>query len=163
MALTADIYDPKGRQKVVLVDSNGNPIFRASSGAIPTENVNPELFQTSGPITLLNAASAPGASGAQNCQNFKNHTVVFTVATIETNVVVELLGSVDGVTFATIPLDNTAVATCAITLNRATITANGSYVFTAKNTKFKEIKANFVSESGSPSTAVVSAVYHGGN
>lgn len=92
----------------------------------------------------------------------RNHTMQVLVASIGTDVVVELEGSHDGTNFFDIPLDSeTPVTGLAVTLNRATITANGTYALIAKNTVLKFIRLHLVSiNTGSPT---VDSVYHGVN
>ena len=104
--------------------------------------------------------TAVGLTDATKVRGMKNHSFQVTVAAINTNVVIGLQGSTDGTSFGELSLDNTAVATSAITLNRATITSNGTYIYTVKNTSLHSVKFNFISES-SGTDATLDVVYIG--
>lgn len=106
--------------------------------------------------------TAPGATAVANTGLYSNHTFQVTVATIDTNVIVEVLGSLDNSHWFTATLDNTAVANLALSGNRATITSNGTYELRLSHFKAKFLKLNFVSESGG-TAATIDAVYCGGD
>ena len=83
------------------------------------------------------------------------------VASINTNVVVNVDGSMDGTNFFTVPLVNTAVASLALSANLATITANGTYLLQASG-KMKYVRLTWVSEAGG-TAATLDVVYFGGS
>jgi len=119
-------------------------------------------FYRDNTFTTLTGAP-PEATASFDVIGFKQHAMAVTIATIDTNVIVELEGSHDGTLFFDLPLDSeTPVTGLAVTTNRATITANGTYVLLVKDTPIKHIRLNFVSESGG-TDATVTAVYHGSN
>lgn len=99
--------------------------------------------------TNITQLTAPGVSAWIATGKATMHTLVFTVAAINTNVVLRAEGSIDGVT--------------AFNLNVAevdtTITANGTRAFRF-NGALTHIRLNFVSESGGV-TATIDAKYLG--
>lgn len=103
---------------------------------------------------------AAGVTGATKVKGIRNHTFQVTVAAINTNVIVSVDGSADGTSFGELTMDSTAVTGLAITTNRATITANGTYIITVKNTPLHSVKFNFISESGG-AAATLDVVYYG--
>lgn len=104
--------------------------------------------------------TAAGLTSATKVRGMKNHTFQVTVAAINTNVIVGLSGSTDGISFGELTMDNGAVVTSALTNSRATITANGTYLYTVKNTSLHSVKFNFISETGG-TAATVDVVYLG--
>jgi len=93
--------------------------------------------------------TAPGNSNTINTAAYNNHTVVYKVASINTNVVVRLEGSVNGTDFAN--LDE---------VGDTTITANGTYGFKLSNSAITSMRLVFVSESGG-TTATIDGSYYG--
>ena len=74
-----------------------------------------------------------------------NYSMFVTVATINTNVVVRLDGSLDGTNFAPV-------------ITGQTITGNGTYFYSLQNTPLKNIQPVFVSESGGTAAVVTFAL-----
>jgi len=107
------------------------------------------------------AISAPADGTAVDTRNLLNHTFAVTVAAINTNVIVGVSGSPDGTNYAECTLQNTAVANLAITANRATITANGTYLLQVSG-KFESMLLDWISETGG-TAATVAVKYVGGN
>lgn len=90
-----------------------------------------------------------------------NHVFQVTVAAINTNVIVEASGSNDGTSFGVMTLDSTAVTGISgIANNRATITANGTYLLNVRNTPTPYTRFTFVSETGG-SAATIDVKYLG--
>lgn len=104
--------------------------------------------------------TAAGLTPSTRVRGIKNHTFGVTLANKNTNVIVSVNGSADGTSFGELTIENTAVAGLAITNNRATITANGTYIITVKNTPLHSVKFNFISESGG-TAATLDVVYYG--
>ena len=75
--------------------------------------------------------TAAGSTASTEVSNLSQHSFQVKVASINTNVVVNVDGSMDGTNFFTVPLVNTAVASLALSANLATITANGTYLLQA--------------------------------
>lgn len=73
------------------------------------------------------------------------YTMIVTVATINTNVVVRLEGSIDGTNYAPIIADQT-------------ISANGTTVYSVGGRPVKYIRPRFVSESGGTAAVVTFSV-----
>jgi len=88
------------------------------------------------------------------------HSFQLKLANKVTNVIVGIVGSLDGTNFFEVPLVNTAVAGCAITTNRCTITVDGTYVLKCQG-KYKELRFDFISEAGG-ATATLDVRYFGG-
>ena len=83
-----------------------------------------------------------GTSLAVTQNNFfatKSYTLIAVVASIGTNVVVRLEGSIDGTNYAPIIADKT-------------ITSNGSHAYNVNGMPVKFIRANFVSKNGGSPT-----------
>ena len=102
---------------------------------------------------------APGNSDEFNVEGSSLHTAEVTVASINTNVVVQLEGSVDGTNFMILPLEGAVVSGLSITANVATITANGTYLLYVKDVALKEIRLKFVSESGGTAATIDTKFY----
>lgn len=105
---------------------------------------------------------APGVTDEVSVEGAKNHTTSVTVASINTNVLLQVEGSVDGTNYFKLPLEDVVVSGLAITSNVATITANGTYLLYVKDVTIKNIRTNFVSESGG-TAATIDVLYLGGN
>jgi hypothetical protein len=96
--------------------------------------------------TLSAPAVGTALQVAQN--NFfstKDYTLIVTVASVNTNVVVRLEGSVDGTNYAPI-------------IANQTITANGTTVYSVSGRPVKWIRTNFVSETGGTAATVTFSV-----
>ena len=99
----------------------------------------------------VNAAlTAPGTGNllqvaVNNLFSTTDYTLIVTVATIDTNVVVQLNGSIDGTNFAPI-------------IAPQTISANGSFVYSVSGRPVKYVRPEFVSESGGTAAVVTFAV-----
>jgi len=107
--------------------------------------------------------TAPGLTSAVDVEGISEHGIAIKVAAVDTNVIVETLGSFDGTNFFAIPLGVPVAAVAATGLTaaagRATITVNGTYVL-HYSLPLKNIKCSFVSEAGGTS-ATVDFVYRG--
>lgn len=92
---------------------------------------------------------AAGSTDHIHVPGARNHVFQLLLAAVNTNVIVEIQGSHDGTNFGVLSMDNTAVTgVSGISANRATITANGTYFFVAKNVTTPYVRFTFVSESG---------------
>ena len=92
------------------------------------------------------ALSAPGSGTAlqvavNNTFSIKDYTLIATIASVNTNVIVRLDGSVDGTNYAPIISDKT-------------ITTNGSHSYHVHGSPVKWIRPEFVSESGGTAATV---------
>jgi hypothetical protein len=138
-------------------DTFGRPISKEinlSTQAAQVENVSsiPTMTQK---VTGITQLTATGNTSSINVEDYALYGYTFTVASINTNVIVGLVGSVDGTNFAELPLENTAVTGASITNNRVTITANGTYIIYSK-APISEVQFDFISESGG-TTATIDA------
>lgn len=102
------------------------------------------IFSTSPELT------APGFGttvevGVNDLCSTKAYSLVTTVASINTNVVIRLEGSIDGTNFGPI-------------INDQTITANGTTIFSVGDRPVKFIRPRFVSESGGTAAVVTFSV-----
>ena len=94
--------------------------------------------------------SAPAVGTAlqvavNNLFSTKDYTLIVTVASVNTNVVVRLEGSVDGTNYAPI-------------IANQTITANGTTIYSVSGRPVKWIRTNFVSETGGTAATVTFSV-----
>lgn len=94
--------------------------------------------------------TAPGTVDALETQrghtfNTKNYVLFVTVATINTNVVVALEGSIDGTNYSKI-------------IANQTITADGTFHYSIADNPVKYIRPVFVSESGGTTATVLFSV-----
>jgi hypothetical protein len=94
--------------------------------------------------------SAPGDGNllqvaVNNTFSTTDYTLIVKVATIDTNVIVQLNGSIDGTTFVPI-------------IGPQTITANGNYVYSVASRPVKYVRPEFVSESGGTAATVAFSV-----
>lgn len=120
--------------------------------------VAPGILTYSKTFTQLVAA---GSTDHIHVPGVKNHTFQLLLASSDTNVIVEIQGSHDGTNFGVLTMDNTAVTgVSGISSNRATITADGTYLFTAKNVSVPYVRFTFVSESGG-AAATLDVKYEG--
>jgi hypothetical protein len=95
---------------------------------------------------LSSGLTAPGSGNAYtidlpNRSAPTNYSVITVVTAINTNVVVRLDGSIDGINFAPV-------------ITGQTITGNGAHFYTLQNTPLKAIQPVFVSESGGTDAVV---------
>lgn len=95
-----------------------------------------------GSITTL---TSPGTSVAVDVAGSQNGVVAVTIGTIDTNVVVSIQGSIDGVNWFEIASDQT-------------FTSNGSYYFTWNSIPLTDVRVNFESESGGTNATVDASV-----
>ncbi len=103
--------------------------------------------------------TATGNTDAVSVEGAEDHTSQITVAAINTNVVVQLEGTVDGTNFFILPLEGVVISGLAITANVATITANGTYLLYVKDVAIKQIRLKFVSESGGTAATIDTKFY----
>jgi len=100
--------------------------------------------------TIFDISPALTASGLGNLLQVavndlfrtSDYTLIAIVSNINTNVVVRLDGSIDGINFAPI-------------IANQTITANGPFVFSVSGRPVKWVRPSFVSESGGTSAQVI--------
>ena len=106
--------------------------FRDTVFSTDTELAQPQLG------TLTQVAE-------NNLLSTKDYTLIVTVTNINTNVVVQLDGSIDNTNFAQI-------------IGAQTITANGQYVYCVSGRPVKFVRPRFVSESGGTAALVTLSV-----
>jgi hypothetical protein len=102
-------------------------------------------------ITQLTAA---GNTVATNVSNYDIIGYSFTVASINTNVVVQIEATIDDSNWFTAPLRNTSVADMSIANQQATVSANGTYFLTLDNVKASQVRFDFVSETGGTAATI---------
>lgn len=103
--------------------------------------------------------TATGNTDSVSVEGSRDHTAQLTIASINTNVVVQLEGSVDGTNFFILPLEGVVISGLAITANVATITANGTYLLYVKDVAITKIRLKFVSESGGTAATIDTKFY----
>ena len=111
-------------------------VTNVADGALRTQKVTG--------ITQLTAAGQTAGQDVSLC-TYYGYTV--TVASINTNVIVGLQGTIDGSNWSELTLKNTAVTGLSISSNRCTITANGTYLIWSE-APVSLVRFNFISESG---------------
>lgn len=140
------------------IDASGNvraggAAYDAATGtnqvSVVNNAVTSRIKQTS--ITQLTAA---GQTVATNVSSFKNVGYSFTVASINTNVVVGMQGTIDDSNWFEMSLDSTAVTGASYLANRVTITANGTYYIYARNVNVSQVRFNFISELGGTAATI---------
>ena len=94
--------------------------------------------------------TAPGFSEHVRCDKYIHHTIQYTIASVDTNVVLRAEGSIDGVNWFNLASDGSDV----------TETTNGTDAFTVTNMAIRYIRLRFVSESGG-TAATIDARYIG--
>lgn len=98
------------------------------------------IFDVSAPLT------APGVGNSlqvavNNLFSTRDYTMIVTVANINTNVVVQLEGSIDGTNYATMIGENT-------------ITVNGNFIYSVTGRPVKWIRPRFATEAGGTDAVV---------
>ena len=88
--------------------------------------------------------TAPGNGTAADVKWKRNHVMAFTVASIDTNVVVRMEGSIDGTSFFNLNSQD----------SDTTITSNGTTCLYVDNIPLKHIRPVFVSESGGTAATI---------
>jgi hypothetical protein len=102
------------------------------------------IFSTSTALTEAGLGTTVEV-GVNDLCSTRAYTLIVTVATINTNVVVRLEGSIDGTNYAPIIADQT-------------ITANGTTVYSVGDRPVKYVRPRFVSESGGTAAVVTFSV-----
>lgn len=108
----------------------------------------------------ISQLSEPSTSSMIDTGASVSHTFQVTVANINTNVVLNLLGSVDGISAGILIPDTGVVTGSAISNGVITITANGTYIYKIMNNPLTSVAVKFVSESGG-TDATVNVKYMG--
>lgn len=148
-----DLFIGSQAARMFLQDSGIIDGYNPSLAALDVNEIAPAITQFT-KITGIAQLTAPGSTAGVTVNGMGVYGYTFTVAAIGTNVIVGLTGTIDGTNYAELPLDNTAVATAAITLNRMTITANGTYTIYS-SAPVDEARFTWVSEStGTPTIDV---------
>lgn len=94
--------------------------------------------------------TAPGSTTGLEVIAYKDHTFQYTVATINTNVVSRIEGSLDNTNWYTLSAAD------------ITVTGNGTYYISVQDRRTKYIRYTFVSETGG-TDAKVNVKYFGSN
>lgn len=102
------------------------------------------IFSTSTQLSAAGTGTLVEVAVNDLCST-RSYTLIVTVASINTNVVVRLEGSIDGTNFAPIITDQT-------------ITGNGTTVYSVADRPVKWVRPRFVSESGGTDALVTFSV-----
>lgn len=102
------------------------------------------IFQT-GPVLTAPDLGTLTQVAVNNLFSTDTYTLIVTVTNINTNVVVQLDGSIDGTNFVQV-------------IGPQTITANGQYVYSVSGRPVKFIRPRFVSESGGTAAEVLFSI-----
>lgn len=134
-----------------------NETVNTALNAMNVTDVSPAELITMGPLPP-EAFTAPGSSDARDVEEFSAFGYAVTVSTIDTSVLVDIIGSNDNTNYSTLEMSNAALPGGAVTANQMTITANGTYVIWAR-TPIKYIKFRFVSEIGGTAAAISTSLF----
>ena len=93
--------------------------------------------------TKFTQLTAVGSTEALKVSSKQNFSCSYTVASIDTNAVVRLEGSLDGTNFFNLDENGDT-----------TITSDGTYAMNVYNTPLEEIRFTFVSESGGTAVTI---------
>ena len=121
--------------------------FSFGSEATEIEDVAPAEFAPFKPVAM-DQLSAPGVTDEIETLDFNRASAAIVVATIDTNAVFRLEGSMDGTKWFPIAIEDTSVTGLAISGAEATITANGPFYLVSEKISCNFARARFVSESG---------------
>jgi len=98
------------------------------------------IFSTESTLSAP-AAGTPLQVAVNNTFSTSAYTLIVTVASVDTNVIIKLEGSVDGTNYAPI-------------IANQTITANGTTVYSVSGRPVKWLRTNWVSEAGGTAATV---------
>jgi hypothetical protein len=104
--------------------------------------VPPDIFFNTYPVLTAPASGAITSVYQPPTIVAKNYTLFVTVASIDTNVIIALDGSIDGTNWSKV-------------IANTTITANGTTHYTVANHPLRYIRPIFVSESGGTAATVL--------
>lgn len=138
-------YEPYGRP--ILYGSN------LSEGSMDVTPVSAPPMPTV-KITGITQLTAPGNTAKVNVSEYSLYGYSFTVAAINSSVLVCLYGSIDETNYAVLPLDSGPVpGAAAISNNQVTVTANGTYLIYS-SAPVIDFYFSFVSESGGSAATI---------
>jgi hypothetical protein len=147
-AIKADRLDPENAQVTRVVGGGGG----ATASQLPaTLGVKTQALSLSTGLAqdknVWAQLTAPGATAAFSTVGYKRITAAYTVAAINTNVVLRLEGSMDGTNWFNLSSTNTDT----------TVTANGTNAFNVE-AAVDQVRLNFVSESGGTAATIDATV-----
>lgn len=142
-----------GVQYIMPVSEDGaQSPYDSVNNAFSMSEISPaELIQSKN--TGITQLTAPGDTAEELVNSYSIYGYTFTVASIDTNVIVNLEGSIDQSNYAELPLSNTAVTGASITSNRMTVTANGTYTIYS-TAPMVDVRFNWVSETGGTAATI---------
>ena len=135
------------------ITSQEYPLMDMATGTVPVQPMS-SIPLNSMRVTGITQLTAAGATSVIDVSGYSKCGYGFTVAAINTNVVVDIQGTIDGTNFFSVPLTSGAMANLAITANQATVTANGTYYIGTSDIPLYQVKFNFVSESGGTAATI---------
>ncbi len=150
-----------GQGVAVWMDTSGRligPAYNSGLGANDVNDVVPALTQFTRNVGIAQLA-APGSTVVVDVSKMGLYGYTFTVSSLDTTVVVSLTGNVDGTNYATLPLDNDAIANTSMSANQMTITLDGTYSIYS-SAPMDQARLTFVSESGGEA-ALIDADFFG--
>lgn len=129
--------------------------FSFGSEATEIENVAPAEFAPFKPVDM-DQLTAPGVTDEIEILDFNRVSAGIVVATIDTNIVARLEGSMDGTKWFPLAIEDTSITGLAISGANATITANGPFYLVSRKCSASFARVRWVSETGG--TAAVADV-----
>ena len=139
----------------VWFDTYGRQVPHGANLGLGAQDVNevaPALTQYT-KITGITQLTAPGSTADVNVSSMGLYGYAFTVAALDTNVIVGMTGNVDGTNYAYLPLDNSAVSDASITTNKVTVTANGTYAIYS-SAPVNEARFTWITEAGGTAATI---------
>lgn len=138
---------------VTPVDEQGNVVGGLSASQLPaTLGTKTEALSLSTTVAqdknVWAQLTAPGSTSAFSLVGYNKATVSVVVASINTNVVLRVEGSMNGTNWFNLNASNVDT----------TITANGTYGFNASSVVADSIRLTFVSESGGTAATIDATV-----
>lgn len=127
--------------------------FSFTSEAFQVEDVAPAVQAPYEPVSMAQL-TAPGATDPIEMLDFDRLAVQIILANKDTNVIVELQGSLNGTAWFSVCPENAVVTGLAIAGSQATITVDGTYQLTTKPFAARFGRFNFISEAGGANATI---------
>ena len=127
--------------------------FAFTSEALQIEDVAPAVQAPFEPVAMAQLV-APGATDPIEMFDFDRLAVQIILANRDTNVIVELQGSLDGTNYFSLCPENAVITGLAIAGSQATITADGTYQLTSKPCAARYGRFNWISEAGGTAATI---------
>jgi hypothetical protein len=145
-----------GKLAALFIDTFRRLVLRGSNldgYSLFVNDPNPALMRKYGPHAFA-ALAAPGVTLEFNVENWTNIIIAVTLASINTDLVVQAEGSLDDAVWFPCPVYDNSIAGWAISGAQGTATADDTYALCLKPMAMNWVRLNFVSESGGTDATV---------